>query len=172
MNMSDSFQDEIIKECKRQEESCLYTSTSLYCWLRSLRRWNRVLVVAPIILGGVASWNILDSYNTNPWIMWGAAVAALLAGLLPTIFKTLGLDGHIDYISDQAAMYKNLQDRFRQLGNFAVHKTKEELKREFDDLMQKMEEARNKSITAPERFFKAAQKKIKGGDYTFDSDSQ
>lgn len=169
--MSDSIQDEIISECRRQEESCLYTSTSLYCWLRSLRRWNRILVIAPIILGGIASWNILDGYNTNPWVMWGAAVAALLAGLLPTIFKTLGLDGHIDYISDQAAAYKNLQDRFRQLGNFAQHKTKEELKSEFDDLMSKMEGARSKSITAPERFFRAAQKKIKKGDYSFGSES-
>lgn len=168
--MTDNFKEEIIKECERQSESCLYTSTSLYCWLRSMRRWNRVLVVAPIILGGIGSWSILERYSAHPVIVWIAAICSLLAGLLPTIFKTLGLDGHIGYVSDQAAGYKNLQDRFRQLSKFALHKTYEDVKSEFDNLMQKMEELRGKSITAPERFFTAAQKKIKAGDYSFDSD--
>ena len=33
----------VIAECQRQEESCLYTSTALFEWLKSLRMWNATL---------------------------------------------------------------------------------------------------------------------------------
>lgn len=45
----------LIEECKRQEESCLYTSTTLFEWLKSMRRYRVLFVVAPIILGGIAA---------------------------------------------------------------------------------------------------------------------
>src|SRR3546814_11058571 len=89
------------QECRRQQESCLYTSTSMYGWLRSMRRWHKVLVIAPILFGAVASWSILKGIE-NPWVVWGTAVSGLLAGLFPAIFKALGLDGHIAEVSRQA----------------------------------------------------------------------
>ena len=63
-----------------------------------------------------------------------------------------------------------LQDRFRQawqitaLGNFDFFQA------EFNTLMDRMDTARDSSLTPPERFFKKAQKKIKSGDYDFGAD--
>ena len=44
-----------INECRRQEESCLYTSTALYEWVKFLRVLRMVFVVAPIVFGAVAT---------------------------------------------------------------------------------------------------------------------
>jgi hypothetical protein len=49
----------LIDECKRQEESCLYTSTTLFEWLKALRKWRIVFVVGPVVLGGLATWPLL-----------------------------------------------------------------------------------------------------------------
>ena len=57
--MSDDRTRNVIDESKRQEESCLYTSTSLFEWLKYLRVWKTSFVVAPIVLGGLA---------TGPWL--------------------------------------------------------------------------------------------------------
>ena len=38
----------LIDECKRQEESCLYTSTTLFEWLKCMRVLKVIFVVAPI----------------------------------------------------------------------------------------------------------------------------
>ena len=42
------------------------------------------------------------------------AIAALLAGLFPAIFKALDLDVSIKAMSDAAHRFENLRDRFRQ----------------------------------------------------------
>lgn len=55
----DSRVENLIDECKRQEESCLYTSATLFEWLKSMRRWRAFFVVGPIILGGIATWPLL-----------------------------------------------------------------------------------------------------------------
>ena len=44
--LKDERTSEIVAECRRQEESCLYTSTTLYIWLRQARLSRRVFVVA------------------------------------------------------------------------------------------------------------------------------
>src|SRR3546814_9705235 len=46
----------------------------------------------------------------------------------------------------------------------------EEFREEFNALMDRLEEARSTSVTPPERCFKSAQKKIKKGDYSFETD--
>ena len=71
---------EIIKECKRQEDSCLYTSTALYEWLKRVRFWRVIFIVVPIIAGSVASARILVRDPTYDWLI---AISAMLAGLFP-----------------------------------------------------------------------------------------
>jgi hypothetical protein len=159
---------QIIDECRRQEESCLYTSTALYEWLKSIRFWRIVFIVVPIIAGSFASASIL---RKNPDLEWASAAAALIAGLFPAIFKALHLDGSIKVISDNAAQFKVLQDRFRQAALIGATTPINELENEFKTLMARMDKARAASLTPPERFFKSAQNKIKNGDYSFGSDS-
>lgn len=162
----DSRLQEIINECKRQEESCLYTSTALYEWLKSIRFWRFVFIIVPIVTGAFASAKILQK---DPQWEWVTAIAALVAGVFPAIFKSLELDGGIKSLSDSATQFKVLQDRFRQAARIGATKPVDELEVEFKSLMDRMDKARATSITAPERFFKRAQRKIQKGDYTFDS---
>jgi len=157
---------EIINECKRQEESCLYTSTALYEWLKSIRFWRIVFIVAPIIAGSFASANIL---RKDPDLQWLSAIAALVAGLFPAIFKALQLDNSIKAIADNAAQFKVLQDRFRQAALIGATKPVDDLEKEFKALIDRMDKARASSLTPPERFFNRARRKIQSGDYTFDS---
>jgi hypothetical protein len=58
----------LIDECRRMEESCLYTSTTLFEWLKRLRLWKTVFVVAPIIFGGVATWPLLTHQEGYKWV--------------------------------------------------------------------------------------------------------
>lgn len=175
---SDTFQrlmDErakkLIEECENEEESCLYTSTTLYFWLRSVRLWRRVFVVAPIVLGSFAGWSLLDRPDIE-WLTWITAGCAFLAGLIPAIYEALKMDVHIDDIARHAAELKNLQDRFRQAGTVTSRGPFEDFKAEFERLMERMEKARETSITPPERFFGKARKKIKAGHYAFDAEEK
>ena len=145
----------LIVECKRQEENCLFTSVSLYIWLREVRWRKRAFIVAPIVFGGLATWTVLD----RPDLIWLTATLALLAGLFPAIYEALKLDVHIEEIARLAAEFKNLQDRFRQASNITALAPYEEFRSDFENLMLRMDTARGGSITAPERCFKAAQKK-------------
>ena len=79
----------LIDECKRQEESCLYTSATLFEWLKAMRQWRALFVVGPIVLGGIATWPLL---NRQPDYEWLTAACALLAGLTPAIYKALDFD--------------------------------------------------------------------------------
>src|SRR3546814_6196343 len=106
-----------------------------------MRRWHKVLVIAPILFGAVASWSILKGIE-NPWVVWGTAVSGLLAGLFPAIFKALGLDGHIAEVSRQAGSFKNLQDKFRFLAESSHLIIDEERSVKFQQLMDEMNELR------------------------------
>jgi hypothetical protein len=161
--------DNLIKECKRQEESCLYTSTTLYIWLRKARLWRAVFVITPIIFGSIASWSILEKPDIL-WMVWLTASSGLFAGLIPAIREALNLDIHVDEISQHAAQFKNLQDRFRLASDTGSLKPIENFEAEIRDLIERLDEARKISITPPERCFKAARKKIKEGHYDFSID--
>jgi len=161
--------ERLIDECLRQEESCKYTSTIFYIWLRSIRFWKKALIVLPIIFGGLATWSILvDSGNTN--LKFLAASFALLASLIPAIYEALKLDVDIGRVAESAAAFKHLQDRFRIAGNIFSCKSIEEFEKEVISLMDEQDSIRKHSLTPPERFFKATQKKIKSGDYDFQVD--
>ena len=159
----------LVKECRRQEESCLYTSTTLYIWLRQARRIHNVFVVAPVVLGAFGTWSILDQPDLT-WLVLLTAICVLLAGLFPAIFEALKLDTHVDLITRQAAAFKTLQDRFRQLATVTALGPFDTFQAEFSEAMKCMDETRATSITPPECCFRAARKKIIAGDYSFGTD--
>jgi hypothetical protein len=157
----------ITKECKRLEESCLYTAASLFSWEREARALRIVFIVAPIILGGIATIRPLLREASYDWL---TALFALGAGLFPAIFKALDWDVSVKLVGDSANRFKNLENRFRQLSAFSEASTYEDAKSSFDELYERLEDARASNPTPPERHFKKASKKIKKGH--FQSDSQ
>ncbi len=171
-NSTDSMTDEptqnIVDECKRQEESCLYTSTSLLEWLKRLRVWKALFIITPIVLGGLATWPLLAHHDEYKWL---TGVCALLAGFAPALYKALDFDVSLKVIAKHAHEFKILQDRFRQAWRIAALGSFPEFKKEFDDLMGRMDAARAASLTPPERFFRKAKAKIGAGHYEFEVDA-
>ena len=157
----------LVTECTRQEESCLYTSTTLFEWLKALRRWRVAFVIVPIVLSSVATWQLLAKGG----YVWITGTCALLAGLIPAIYKALNFDVSLDALAKQAHQFKTLQDRFRQVKSITALAGFDQLKAEFTQLMEQMDAARSSSMTAPERFFRKAQKKIAAGHYNFSADA-
>jgi len=162
---------ELAQECKRLSESCLYTSTSLFIWLRFLRLVRIVFIAVPLILGSLASWNLLADSNIEE-IKVMLAVFVFIAGLLPTIYSALKIDDYLAHCKHLAGEFKNLQDRFRQVALVSSKKEFLEFEEDVKPLIERLEQARSHSITAPEWAFKKAQQKIKSGDYHFDVDEQ
>lgn len=155
-------------ECARQEESCLYTSAAIYEWLKFLRRLRVFFVVTPVVLGSVAGWRVLAN---DPAMAWLAAGCAFLAGLFPAIYNALDYDMDLRLLAGQAHTFKVLQDRFRQLRTASALGDPADFRTDFQHLMDRMDKARESSVTPPERYFKRAQKKIKAGDYDFSIDA-
>ena len=158
----------LVDECRRQEESCLYTSTSLFEWLKWLRFCKVCFVVAPIFLAGVATWPLLSHLEAYKWL---TGVCALLAGLTPAVYKALDFDISLDAVAKNAHQLKVLQDRFRQAWHVGALGPFEDFKKEFEDLMTRRDAARAASITVPERFFRKARAKIAEGHYDFGVDA-
>jgi len=154
----------LIEECRQQEKNCLYTSATLFEWLKCLRFWKIVFVVSPIGLGGIANWPLLTGDDSYKWL---TGVCALLAGLALAVYKALDLDISLNQIATHANQFKVLQDRFRQAWRIASLSPFEDFKKEFDDLMTRLDVTRSSSPVGPERFFKKAQKKILAGHYDF-----
>jgi hypothetical protein len=161
--------ERLVDECRRQEESCLYTSTSLFEWLKRMRLLKVVFVVVPIILGGVATWPLLAKQDDYKWV---TGACALLAGLAPAVYKSLDFDVSLNQIAKHANQFKILQDRFRQAWRVTALGSFEDFKKEFDDLMARMDAARASSLSAPERFFRKAQAKVDAGHYDFAVDAK
>lgn len=166
--MIDQQIQEIISECKRQEVSCNYTSTALYSWRKELGWWRLAFVVLPLVFGAVASAKILLH---DPQYDWLTAIAALLAGLFPAIYKALNLDIHLKTLEDTAHRFENLRDRFRQAALITAISSPSEFEENFSKLMDRMDDTRSASPAIPERHFKTAQKKIGSGDYNFNADA-
>jgi hypothetical protein len=160
---------QLVQECKRQEESCLYTSTTFYEWLKALRFWRAVFVITPIVAGAFASWQLIA--DDQDW-KWFTALCALVAGVLPAVYKALDLDVSMDALRKSAHEFKVLQDRFRKaarvssLGDFPTFDS------EVSDLLNRLDDIRSASLTPPDRFFKKAQQKIASGDYDFGIDQK
>lgn len=164
---------ELVKECRRQEESCKYTAAGLYNWQKSAQIWKNVFIVAPIVLGGIASSQLLKG-GSDPatWANYAAAGLALLAGFFPAIFEALGMDMRVREIGIAAGEFTNLRDRFRLLGNIGADMTFEEFQPAFEQLMDRMDAARKTAPPLPERYFRTGRAKIEAGDYDFEVDAK
>jgi hypothetical protein len=136
----------LIDECRRDEESCLYTSTTLFEWLKCVRFWRAFFVVIPIILGGVATWPLLAHRDSYKWV---TGACALLAGFAPAVYKALDFDVSLKLIAQHAHQFKILQDRFRQASRVTAFGPFDEFKKEFDDLMARMDAARSRASPLP-----------------------
>jgi hypothetical protein len=137
--------------------------------LKRLRFQKVALVVVPIILGGLATWPLLSKQDEYKWV---TGVCALLAGFAPAVYKALDFDVNLSMVAKHAHKFKALQDRFRQCWRIAGLGAFGEFKKEFDDLMIRMDDARGASLTPPERFFKKAKQKIDAGHYSFSVDEK
>lgn len=164
--MTDPRAQAIAVEARRQEESCLYTSTSLYLWLRQVRRQKQIFVIAPIILGAIAGFSAFKEHV--PAVL--VASLTLIASLFPALADALKITTSVDEITASAATFKALQDRFRRLATITVLSDIDMAETALGELMDRMDVARSNSITPPERYFTAAQAKIKSGDYDFSVD--
>jgi len=160
----DARQEQLVLECQRQSETCLYTSTSFFIWLRWLRYIRVAFIAAPLVLGSLAGWKVLASSDI-PSVRVLVAVCALLAGLLPSIYAALKYDDGLAHCKLLTAEFKNLRDRFRQAALVSSLGPFDEFQRDFEKLMERLEAARAHSYTAPEWCFRRAQKKIQSGHY-------
>ncbi len=149
----------------------MYTGAGLYMWQKRARRWKNVFVVAPIVLGGTASSQILVGGDAS-WANYVAAGLALVAGFFPAVFEALGMDMRVREIGAAAGEFTNLRDRFRQLANRGAFMPVEELSAAFDELMSRMDAVRVTAPALPETFFRKGRKKIKRGDYEASVDQE
>lgn len=154
---------ELKLECARQVQSCLYTSTSLYIWLRWVRFFRVVFVLAPLLLSGLAALGLTKFNFPN----YAVVILSFLASFFPALQYALKIETSIEQIAREASRYKALQDRFRQVATISVAQGEDVALREFSAAMDDLNSVRAGSITAPERYFKKAQKKIADGDYDF-----
>lgn len=157
---------ELITECKREEENCLYTSTSFFIWLRTLKITRAVLWAGGAIGSIVSASSILGGGQRWPILMAGFALAGVL---MPGLIKAVRLDSAIKNYARAAATFKNLQGEFRRAAKVWSNKSFPEFEAEARNTIKAMNEARKPSLTPPEWCFRLAQKKVKRGDYNFEN---
>lgn len=154
---------EIVKEALRQSESCLWTSTMLFTWLRLVRLQHKIVTLLPIILTGLAGFSYVKEWVPS----WSVALMAFLSTLIPSIAEALQIQTHVEELKQLAAEYKALQDRFRRLGKITALGNVDEAEKTLAELMDRMDLARSSSITPPQRYFEEARNQIESGNYDF-----
>lgn len=164
--MTDRRRGEIAVEALRQSESCLYTSTAIFIWLRTVRWQQKTVVLAPILLTGLAGFG----YFKDALPAWTIALMGVLSTLVPALADALDIQTHVDELKTKAAEFKALQDRFRKLARIGILGDLERADSELNELMDRLDVVRSSSITPPERYFQKAREKIKRGDYDFSID--
>lgn len=168
--MTDPRVQSLVDECSRQEENCRYTGVSLYTWQKSAQRWRAGFLVAPILLAGIATSQILGTTLRSDWAQAIAALLSLTAGFFPSIYIALNMDMRVSEISRSAGEFTNLRDRFRQISIIRRSGPFEEFQAEFEALMDRLDAARASAPPAPDWCFKEAQTQIKAGHYTNEVD--
>jgi len=149
-------------ECEREEENCLYASTTFYIWLRCLRWIRGGLWVGAAIASAFAASKILQG---DPEYRIVTAAAALAGVILPGIGRALRIDMAIREYAAGAARFKNLQGEFRRAARVWSLKPQSEFEGEARKLFRAMNEARKPSLTPPEFCFRVARCKVKKGHY-------
>jgi hypothetical protein len=129
-------------------------------------RWVRVFsLTAPVILGAVATWNIVG--ESVPWL---AATCAFVAVLIPPTFQAAKLDSSIKQYAMMAGEFTNLRDRFRLTAEYGSLKPFEEFEAAFNVLQARLEKARARTLTPPHVGFLIARKQWQKGYYKPDED--
>ena len=101
----------LVRECMREEQNCLHTSTSFLIWLRCLRWIRAALWIGAVAASAVAASHILRG---DPSYRILVAAAALAAVILPGVCRAVGIDSTIRNYASAAAAFKNLQGEFRR----------------------------------------------------------
>lgn len=164
-DMSNS-RDEIRIECERLEENCLYTSTTLFIWLRALRDHRKIFIFGQVVFSVMAASSAVGGYAI------AAGAFGAIAGLSPMIWDSLKMDGEVGVVEQHASLFVELRDRFRQVRLIDDAKGFEVLEAGFENAKSDLAIARKSRVTPPERFYKKAQKKIHAGDYTNEVDEK
>lgn len=160
---------ELAHECKRQFENCLYSAATITLWLKCLRVVQVLVVAISLLCGAFASWSIVNK-SSNETVHLTVAIAALLAGLLPTILEALKIPKQIGKCERLHGEFTNLRDRFRQAALVHSRKPFAEFEALFNELMNRVDAARKEGVTPPEPCFWIARWKIQSGHYSFDID--
>ena len=155
----------LIAECEREEENCLYTSTSFYIWLRILKATRAGLWTLGAIGSIVSANSILRGWQDYQVVI---AAFALAGVIMPGLIKAVQLDAAIKDYAAAAASFKNLQGEFRRAAKVWSSKPFADFEAEARKIIKSMNDARKPSLTPPEWCFRLAQKKIKRGDYDKD----
>ncbi len=155
----------LVRECEREEENCLYTSTSFLIWVRCLRYVRAALWFCAAAASAVAASHILRG---DPSYRILIAAAALGAVILPGIGRAVRIDAAIRDYAAAAAAFKNLQSEFRRAAQVWSLKPYPEFESEARKLFRLMNEARKPSLTPPEFCFRLARWKIRRGHYEHD----
>jgi hypothetical protein len=165
--VSNSATQELIDECNRQFENCRDTAVSFTIWLRTLR-WTRTFcLVAPVIFGALATWQVLT--GSFPIL---TAVLTFLTTVIPPAYKASGIEASIQDYQALAGEFTNLRDRFRQAALISSKKSFAEFEADTTPLIERLEKARSRTLTPPDWYFKLARRKIEAGDYTHDYDEK
>lgn len=165
--MTETTAEALRAQCKQQWERCLFTSTTLFIWLRVLRKLRIAFVITPIMFGSIAGWDLISSDNRFHIV---TAALALAAGLIPAVYSALKLDEHIPTATRLAGEYKNLEILFKDLGRIGPTVPPERYEEEYRSARSRLEAANAEAYTAPERYFEKAKSKIEKGHYTFEDE--
>ena len=163
--------NELVKECIRQFDSCLYTGSALYIWQKWASFWRGIFLAAPVIFAGFSTSQLFtqDAWSTGKLF---ATFSGLLAGFFPAIYVSLNMDMRVAEIGRAASEFTNLRDRFRRAANVSKYSPYEEFKAEFEVLMDRMDAIRASAPPSPDWCFRKAQENIGKGDYDFDIDAK
>jgi hypothetical protein len=157
----------LIDECHRQSENCSYTATSFTIWLRWLRRARVLFVAGPVVFGALATWQIVA--QGSPTL---GAVFALLATVMPPVYRASKADEGIEQYTKLAGEFTNLRDRFRQAALVTSKMSFDEFKVEARALFDRLDKARSRPLTPPPWSFTLGRWKIKAGHYEHDYDQK
>lgn len=164
-----TFAEALTKQCADESRNTLYTSTSFYIYLRSLRRWRAGLWVGAGISSTIAASAVVAEFSLNPVLVAGLTLAGVI---LPGIVKAINLDGEIEAFEKQAAAFKKAEAHLDRAAKVWSKKSAEEFEKEARSAQELLDTARSVSLTPPEWAFKAAQKKIQSGDYDPDDTTE
>ncbi|MDV7143519.1 hypothetical protein R3X27_12595 [Tropicimonas sp. TH_r6] len=152
----------LCSECAQQSRNAVYTSTTFFIWLRWLKRIRGSIWIAAVISSTAAASAAISKQSGVEVIVAGLA---LLGVILPGVIKALKLDETIKAYEESAAAFKRVEGRLRRAAEVWSHKPFADFEVEARTALTDLETAQIPSLTPPEWCFRAAQRKVRSGDY-------